>query len=257
MVAFPNAPSFQVLAMPSPRFLALGALLLLPSLAPGQSFEQRRRRDLRPDSYRMAVGMSLDYGQPIGEFEDYVKQGFGIDGFFRWNGDRRGILSLRVEGGYLGYGRETFSVPLSPTIGGRIRVDVTTSNNIVWFGAGPQITLPVPGFRPYVNGTAGISYFFTESSVEGADDDLDFASTRNYDDGTFSWGVGSGLLIPFRTRTGEVSIDLGVRYHGNGEVRYLRKGGIEDLPDGSIRLHPIQSEANLLTYRVGISVAIR
>lgn len=243
--------------MASPRSFALGALLFLPFVAQGQSFDQRRRRTDRPDSYRMAMGMSLAYAQPVGEFHDYVKQGFGIDGFFRWNGDSRGILSLRLEGGYLGYGRETFRVPLSSTIGGRIRVDVTTSNNIVWLGFGPQLTLPLPGFRPYVNATAGFSYFFTESSVEGADDNLDFANTTNYDDGTFAWGAGSGILIPFRTRTGEFAIDLGVRYHGNGDVRYLRKGGIEDLPDGSVVLHPIQSEANLLTYRVGVSFSVR
>ena len=242
----------------SPRMFALGALLVLPSVARGQEPDvEAQQRPRRPNVYRMATGLSLTYALPVGEFSDYVKQGFGLDGFFRWNGDSKGILSLRIEGGFVSYGHESFRVPLSSTIGGRILVDVSTYNNIVWGGIGPQITLPLPGLRPYVNATAGFSYFFTESSVEGSDDTFDFADTRNFDDGTFSWGGGSGIMIPFRTGTGEFAIDLGVRYHSNGSVRYLREGGIEDLPGGGIRLHPIQSEANLLTYRIGVSISIR
>ncbi len=83
------------------------------------------------------------------------------------------------------------------------------------------------------------------------------AQTKNYHDGTFAWGVGGGLLIPFKTRKGEVAIDLGARYHNNGQVSYLRKGGIEDLPNGDIVLHTIQSDANLVTYRVGVSFSIQ
>lgn len=238
------------------RLLLVGAVLLAPQLADAQ------RRDRRPDRdddtwSRGAAGASFSYGRPVGDFHNYVEQGFGFDGFFRWNADRQGILSLRVDGGFLAYGNETKRVPLSSTIGGRILVDLTTSNNIVWFGLGPQVTLPLPVMRPYVNAAAGFSYFFTESSVEGSNNNEEFASTNNYDDGTFAWGAGGGLLIPFRMRGGEWAIDLGVRYHGNGEVQYLREGGIEDMPDGSIRLNPIRSEANLLTYRIGFSISIR
>jgi hypothetical protein len=215
---------------------------------------QRSRRDESRAVGRFSGGLAVNYGRPVGEFYDYVEQGWGLDGFFRWNMDPSGILSLRLEGGFLSYGRETFRVPLSGTIGGRILVDLTTSNNILWLGFGPQLTLPVPGIRPYVNAAAGFSYFYTESQVEGSDnDDQPFASTKNYDDGTFAWGAGGGFLIPFATRSGEIAIDLGVRYHANGEVRYLREGSIVDLPDGTVQINPIQSEANLVTFRVGIS----
>lgn len=237
------------------------SLLLLALLAalPVTSEAQRRRRASREydGTSRGAVGGALDYGAPVGDFRRYVKQGFGLDGFFRWNADPRGIVSLRVDGGFLSYGREMQRVPLSGTIGGRILVDLTTSNNIVWGGIGPQLTLPSPYLRPYANASIGFSYFFTESSVEGSNQNNDpFASTTNYDDGTFAWGVGGGFLIPFRTSSGEAAIDIGVRLHKNGEVRYLRRGSIIDMPDGSIVIQPIQSEANLLTWRLGFSITI-
>ncbi|NUQ11568.1 MAG: hypothetical protein HUU26_04445 [Gemmatimonadaceae bacterium] len=239
------------------RLLSFAALILvIPAAASAQRFG--RGDDGFDRAPRASAGASFSYGRPVGDFLHYVEQGFGFDAFVRGNVDPQGVLSFRLDGGYLIYGRETFRVPLSGTIGGRILVDLTTNNNIVWMGFGPQLTLPGRYFRPYANAAIGFSYFFTESSVEGSNSDNEpFASTTNYSDATFRYGFGWGLLIPFQTRTTEWAIDLGAAYHGNGQVRYLREGGIEDRPDGSIVLHPIQSDANLLTYRLGFSVSLR
>lgn len=242
--------------MPTFRHL-LAALVLLVPLPAYAQFDQldRQESDRRAAG---AFGLAFNYARPVDEFLKYVDDGYGLDGFLRFNADPSGVLSLRLEGGFLVYGNETKRVPLSSTVGGRILVDLTTSNNIAWIGLGPQLTLPMRLLQPYANASVGYSYFYTRSSVEGTDNDNNpFASTTNYDDGTFAWGAGGGFLIPFRTRTTEWAIDLGVRYHGNGQVRYLREGGIEDLPGGGVILHPIQSDANLLTYRLGFSVTIR
>ena len=129
---------------------------------------------------------------------------------------------------------------------------------IVWMGFGPQLTSPSGFIRPYANASVGFSYFFTESEVEGSNNfDEPFASTTNYGDGAFRYAFGWGLLLPFQAGRTEWAIDFGAMYHGNGQVRYLREGGIEDRPDGSIVLHTIQSDANLLTYRLGFQVGIR
>ncbi|MBV6520754.1 MAG: hypothetical protein MNPFHGCM_00872 [Gemmatimonadaceae bacterium] len=224
---------------------------------PASLYAQRaERNDPFGREWRFEAGAGVNYGLPQGVFRDYVKQGFGADAFFRWNFDRQGILSLRADGGFLGYGRETKRVPLSGTVGGRILVDLTTSNNIVHLGLGPQLTAPDGPFRPYVNGGGGFSYFFTTSSVEGSNDNEPFASTTNYDDFALSWSAGSGILIPVGVRR-DVSLDVGVQYRDNGQVRYLRKGSIVDLPNGGIQITPIESDANLLTFRLGISARIR
>jgi hypothetical protein len=240
---------------PASRRALLALLLVLPSLASAQRPRYRTRSIDRPE--RGAVGASFTYGRPVGDFLTYVDQGLGFDAFFRWNVEPQGVLSFKVDGGFLIYGRESFQTPLSGTIGSRIWVDLVTSNNIVWMGFGPQLTLPSRSLRPYANASVGFSYFFTQSQLEGIDDNDAFARTTNYSDGTFRYGFGWGLLIPFETRSSTWAIDLGAVYHANGEVRYLREGGIEDLPDGSIILHPIQSDANLLTYRLGFSIGIR
>jgi hypothetical protein len=234
-------------------FFLSAAMLLAPVALPAQ---RRDRDDPFSRNWRFEAGAALDYGLPRGAFRENVRHGFGGDAFFRWNFDRRGIFSLRTDAAFLAYGRETKRVPLSGTIGGRILVDLTTSNNIVHAGIGPQLTAPDGPFRPYVNGAVGFSYFFTQSSVEGSQQSEPFASTTNYDDGTLSWTTGGGILIPVGVRR-DVSVDLGLQYQNNGQVRYLRKGSIVDLPNGNIQITPIQSDANLLSFRVGISARIR
>jgi len=240
-----------------PRFRrAIAALMVVaPSFASAQDNPVREEEENRRPIG--AVGASFSYGRPVGDFLRYVHEGFGLDAFFRWNADPQGVFSLKLDGGFLVYGSETKRVPLSTTVGGRILVDLTTDNNIAWMGFGPQLTFPTGSFRPYANASIGFSYFWTQSSVEGSDDAFDFANTTNFSDVAFRYGFGWGVLIPFQSGRTEWAIDMGAIYHGNGQVLYLREGGITDLPDGSIILHPIRSDANLLTYRLGFSVTLK
>jgi hypothetical protein len=67
------------------------------------------------------------------------------------------------------------------------------------------------------------------------------------------------VLVPVRrTARALVFLDIGARYHDNGrDVRYLREGGVRDLPDGGIQLDRIRSRADLITWHVGVSVGVR
>jgi hypothetical protein len=141
----------------------------------------------------------------------------------------------------------------------RVQLEVETSNNIFWLGVGPQLMAPAGRVRPYVNATAGFSYFATTSSVKGRSSDESFADDTNFDDTPFSWGGGAGILIPVSYKARSlVFIDIGTRYHNNGKsVQYPREGGIQDLPSGAIQLSPIRSRADLVTWHVGVSIGVR
>lgn len=193
--------------------------------------------------------------QPQDQFANYVKVGAGFGIHFVQQLDRAGMVALRVAGDFLIYGHETERVPLSPTFP-RIAVDVSTSNSIATLGIGPQFMVPGGAVRPYLNGTAGFSYFFTESSVSGSDNSIEFASTKNFDDFTFSWTAGAGLYIPIRAAKTPISIDVGARYHGNGRAHYLREGSISDDGAGGITITPIESNTNLVTYQIGVTFGI-
>jgi opacity protein-like surface antigen len=227
--------------------LAVVGLAMITSGVAGQT-------DVSPVPSRLGGSLNAIVAQPVGDFNDYVNVGFGIGGNFRVGLDPASITSLRFDVGFVNYGRETQEVCLSTTVGCRIRVDLTTTNNIFFGYGGLQFTVPSGPVRPYVNGGVGYSYFFTESSVEGTSNEEPFASTNNFDDGTFTWAAGGGLMIPISAGRTPISIDLGVRYNHNTEVDYLTKGAIEDLPDGSIRLNPVRSAAHLVTYMIGVSL---
>ena len=53
-----------------------------------------------------------------------------------------------------------------------------------------------------------------------------------------------------------VYLDLGVEQHHNGIANYLTRGDIVDHPDGSVTIYPNRSEANLMTFRLGVSVGL-
>lgn len=205
------------------------------------------------------VGGGLNYAQSVGEFADNVKGGGGGSGFLVLGLDRQGIIGLRVDGGFLIYGHERKRVPLSSTVGGRIMVDVTTDNNIATFGIGPQITAPRGPIRPYVNGTVGLAYFFTQSSVSGTSNSQasPFASTENYNDAQLALAGGAGVYVPVSAGKVPVMLDIGARFQGNGRTRYLKEGSITDNSDGSISYSPIESQTNFVSYHLGVSFQIR
>jgi hypothetical protein len=228
----------------------LGATLAAASPARAQSGAASAAR--KPPL--LTGGGAITYAQPVGDFRDNINGGGGAEGHLLVRLDQSGAVALRLDGGFLVYGNEEKRVRLSNTVGDRIQVDLNTSNNIALFGVGPQFTVPSGPVRPYVNGSVGLAYFFTQSSVEGIDDEDDLFRTTNQDDVTFAYTGGAGVYIPIAVSRSTVSLDFGARYHNNGTPEYLRKGDIRDNPDGSVTLTPVKSRADFVTYHLGVSV---
>jgi len=51
---------------------------------------------------------------------------------------------------------------------------------------------------------------------------------------------------------GTVHLDLSLVYNHNGLAEYVTEGGLRELPGGGWVADPVASDANLMTYRVGI-----
>jgi hypothetical protein len=197
------------------------------------------------------AGANVALAQPLGQFDDYVGVGGGVSGFFARALDPRGIAAIRLDLGYLVYGSEKVRVHPFP----RISADVNTSNNIFYGAIGPQFMLPNGSLRPYVSGSVGLAYFFTQSSIEGVDSQSeDLFNTTNFDDVTFAFNGAAGVYVPIKRGARPISLDVGGRYHGNGRARYLREGSIQDNPDNSVSFTPIESNTNLITWHLGIAV---
>jgi len=121
---------------------------------------------------------------------------------------------------------------------------------------GPQLSIPTGPVRPYVNAGIGAQAFFTESHVDGSDDNEDFAHTTNQQDWTSSWVAGAGVFVPLYAKKVSVLLDLGVQYFGSGHARYLRPGSIEDLPNSQIRITSFESDTKLALVHLGVRIGL-
>ena len=202
------------------------------------------------------AGAGLQFGSPQGEFSRNVDATLGINGFFGW---RIGSSPIAIRGdlGYNIYGSKSRRVPLGTGPLGLVNVDVNTTNNIVDGGIGLQAGLPGTSVRPYVGGSIGFSYFFTSSSVSGTNQSTDdaFASSTNYDDATFAKTLSGGFYVPIGGKGAQ--LDIGARYHWNGDARYLTERDITFDASHNPVLSPHGTRADLLTISVGIAFGRR
>src|SRR5437868_4624473 len=156
---------------------------------------------------RSSGSIAFTQSRPLGGLQDNIGFGYGVDGAYQFRLDQRGALSLRADLGFLGYGQESFRVPFSETVGGRVQVRVRTTNYLLPMSIGPQLTWPTGSVRPYVNAGVGSQFFFTESSIDDTNNDDNIASTTNYSDWTSTWVAGGGLYLPVYEKTTKVLLD--------------------------------------------------
>jgi len=215
-------------------FLATGAVSAQPAPPPQRS--------------EWLGGVGFLIGFPQGEFADATETGFGFAGHAVFT-PKGGPLGLRLQMGLLIYGSRTFHTPV-PGSGGLVTTDLTTDNWLLNAGAGPQLMLRSGPVRPYAYGLAGVGYFATDTTLGQAYGGGTFNST-NYDDTTFAWSAGGGVLIAVSPT---VQIDLGVHYVANGTVRYLAEGDLRPSPTGQPPvIVPRQTEANVVAVTIGVS----
>ena len=142
---------------------------------------------------RFSFGGDLALSQPKGEFANNVPNGYGFDltGMFRL--DPQGYFNLRADLGGIRYGheRQRIGFPVS----GRVAVDLNTDNQIGFGAFGLQLQIPDGWFRPYANAAVAATYFWTESSISGADNSESFLQTTNLDDWSHAWIFGGGVMI--------------------------------------------------------------
>lgn len=258
--------------MRSPTRIASLTLVALAAFAPTTTAQLLRSKTQDTLAIRDAAGRTRDpsdferrssgsFGvlqiRPLGGLGRNIGFGYGGSANYVYRLDAAGVAGLRLGGSFAGYGRETMTVPLSYSIGGRILAHVNTDNTIGTLTIGPQLMFPEGVIRPYVNLGVGLIWFATTSSVSGVDDfggNSDNFATRNYSDGTPTWTVGTGVHVPLYRRQTSILLDLGVEYFYGGEASYLRKGSIVDLPNAQIEIHPLTSETRFLNVTAGVRI---
>lgn len=228
------------------------ALLSLIAIAAAPLAAQRHSTSNDELPRTLALGGALHFGNPQGEFANNVNGVFGLNGFAGWQLGKSPLM-VRADLGFDIYGDRTRRVPLGTGPLGLIMVDVNTTNSIINGGIGLQAGLPGKSFTPYFGGSVGFAAFVTSSSVSGSMQSTSeaFASSTNSSDGTFAKTLYGGFYIPIGSGGG--AIDIGGRYHWNGEAQYLTERDISFDSRNMPVLHPRYTRADLFTVQIGFS----
>jgi len=244
------------------RILAVAALLLVPALQPGRA---QLISPIAPagTSARHSAGIAFIVGQPLGDFSKNVSNGFGLDGMGTLGLDSRGIFSIRAQLGWLQYSRktETFFVPGAF---GLLELESETKSGVLTVGVGPQLMAPSGNARPYVAGTIGLARFSTTTAINVPADQSNTGTTEQLADETISsdnllsltGAAGVAFKLSIFGNSG-VMADLGVRYVHNGLAKYVSSDGVQYNGTGSPTITPTTSEADFITYRLGVVIPIR
>lgn len=205
---------------------------------------------------RSSVSFAAIQTRPQGLLGRNIGLGYGISGAYLFRVDDSGVLSIRADVAGIQYGNESKHTPFSETVGGRVQVNVRTTNYIIPMSVGPQLAWPSGPIRPYVNAGVGAQFFLTESAVEGSDNFTVIASSTNQSDVAAMWVAGGGIYVPIVPRLNRVQLDVGVQYVRGGRARYLAPGSIVDLPAGQLRITSFESATRLVKLHVGARIGL-
>lgn len=208
--------------------------------------------------YAQTVGGTFYIGSPQGDFGtnvDNLGYGFEIHGTL-WSPGKDRPVTFGLNGGYLIYGMRTERRPFSLTIPD-VGVDVTRTNSLANMHFLIQIN-PFGGtVQPYLEGLFGGAYIFTTTEIKSVNLGQEIASSTNYDDFTWSYGAGAGLLIQLSKDLGDVKtlyLDIKTRYLYGTEAQYLTENGIVVNPATyQVNYFPKKSRTDLLSFHIGVT----
>jgi hypothetical protein len=205
---------------------------------------------------RLSGGAYAQGSDPRGDFGKNTGTGWGAGGTLILRVDPSAILNLRGDLSFLTYGNSSRRIPLAGT-GGLVKLDLRTSNNIVSFVTGPQLLGPTGPVMPYVAALGGFSVFWTESSVEGTNNDNEpFASTTNSSDAVLAYGGAVGLYIRVANRARPVRVELGARLLRHDNVSYLNDDRVREAFENDRDPVPVRGRADFVTYFAGVNIVI-
>lgn len=227
------------------RALLVGALVVGPSAG-------AQDQPVGP----VTAGVALNIAQPRGVFAETTNLGVGLSGNALFRLDPNAILNLRAELSFINYGNVNQRLPLSPTLGNLIQVDLRTMNNIASFVVGPQLLGPTGTFTPYASALAGFSAFWTTSTVEGSNNQTQFASTTNSSDFAWAYGGAAGAYLRLKNGVRPVRMDIGMRYLRHDDVTYLTADEVRASSQQGRDAQPIKSRVDFYTYVVGVQMIV-
>jgi len=202
-----------------------------------------------------AVGGSFMLGYPQGDFRKNVDQlgfGFQIQGML-WAPTHEKPFSIGLDGGYLIYGHTSERREWTGFPG--VYLNLTRTNSMAHLHLVLQVSPFFGTVRPYIEGLFGGSYIFTTSEVKNENGNQQIASSTNYDDFTWNYGGGGGILFKLTDNLDHISsiyLDIKARYLFGTEASYLTEQSIFVNSLGQTIYQAKKSKTDFFTFHIGV-----
>lgn len=199
----------------------------------------------------LVAGGNLSFGFPQGPFQDQLDEvGIGFNGLVGYVLPRSPIM-IGLDFGFNIFAVDRRSEPLSSTIPD-LRVNIENSYNMLT----TMFLIRASGnshvFRPYVDALVGFNYLFTETTVRSRSTQIEFASDTNFDDITFAYGIGAGMMYSvYKIDDTNVFLNIQTRYILGGRADYLKRGSITT-NNGEVFYDVSNSRTDMLYFQIGI-----
>ncbi|WP_396215965.1 hypothetical protein [Gemmatimonas sp.] len=193
--------------------------------------------------------------EPKGDFGATTNNGYGFGAYVLGALDENKIVNLRGDFSFISYANSRRRIPLAGT-GGLIQLDLRTSSNIASLVVGPQLLGPSGTFTPYATALGGFSVFWTESSVEGSQNQAPFASSTNASDAVWAYGGAVGSYIRLTKGTHPVRLDIGARFLRHDDVQYLTADRVRAAFESNATPVPVRGRADFVTYYIGANIIV-
>lgn len=233
---------------PVPVLAVAVPALLAPAQAAGQADPQEEDPQVAtdtPEAWELAFRGLLAF--PKGQVDSDFGAGYGLGGMVARRLGPVDVLRIRFDLGAVVYDSQSDRVSFL-----EFDTDYETATTGVYGGVGPEIRLPLGGFRPHVNGFVGVANFSTKSIVSIAFDDVALGSETEttWSDLGVVVGVGGGFSMRV---SGRVSLEFEGRYLRHGKVEYLPPESISG--DGVIVGPTKRANFNAVEFLVGVRLA--
>jgi hypothetical protein len=204
------------------------------------------------------IEASFIYGMPQGDFQQSLnRETYGFDASYLYNIDYTPI-QIGVGLNFHNYGWQTRREFFSPNIQ-EVQVKVRTTNNMANPHFIARIAPELGPVSPFVEGTIGFNYLYTQSSVLEEWEGEEIATTINHDFVTGSAGIGGGIRFSLYDGYDDdgdrfrVNLVMKGRLLIGGEADYLREGDLLRTRRG-LQYSLNRSRTDMTTYSIGFSI---
>ena len=195
----------------------LGALLISGALAAAAiPAAAQDTTYAAPSGMVHAVGGYLVGSFPTGDWGEIAGFGIGLDGADVYRKMDK-AFGVRSSFGVLYNFSRTVDIPAA-NVGVNDKLNLETKNWSLFFGLGPELSIPNKSATPFVFGTVGFDTYWTSSTLSGTAAGSSYSAEHGDSRISFAWSAGLG----FRRRVMPgYGVELSAEYRSGSDHQYL------------------------------------